>query len=78
MRKLALIAVLPLTLTAAMCEGTGAFCERVGIISSSPMPVDAQETAENRYDTPATVRRVDQHNRVVKQACGVLPPVPNE
>jgi hypothetical protein len=63
MKKLIILA-LPLLLSAC---GAEALCQRIGFISG------AAETAENKFDTAATVKRVDLHNRVVAGACGVLP-----
>lgn len=57
----------------AACAGTGTQCERIGLIATAPAPTDVPETAANRFDTEATVRRVDLHNRAVSQVCGVLP-----
>lgn len=75
MNKL-LLAALPL-LALSACQGTGDYCRRVGIIAAVPAPDDAPETAENKYDTPATVKRIEVHNRVVGEACGALPVQPN-
>ncbi len=77
MKKLAIIAVLPLTLTAAMCESAGGYCNRIAMIPVAPAPTDVPETAANNFDTPATVDRVGRHNAVVSKACGVLP-VPSD
>lgn len=68
MKKLIILA-LPLLLSAC---GAEALCQRIGFIPTAPAS-GAAETAENKFDTAATVKRVDLHNRVVAGACGVLP-----
>jgi hypothetical protein len=70
MKKLAIILALPLLLSAC---GAEALCNRIGFIPVAPAPTDVPETAQNKFDTDATVRRVELHNRVVTGACGILP-----
>jgi hypothetical protein len=69
MKKLAIILALPLLLSAC---GAEALCNRIGFIPIAPSKGEA-ETAENKFDTDATVKRVELHNQVVTGACGILP-----
>lgn len=57
----------------ASCAGTGNQCKRIGLIAVAPAAAGEVESAANRFDTDATVRRVEVHNRAVGQLCGVLP-----
>lgn len=71
MRNILIAAAAAMLLTG--CAGSGAMCERIGLIATAPKAPAEVETADNKFDTPATVKRVDLHNRVVLGACGALP-----
>lgn len=70
-------AIIVAYVTLAACQTTQAerraFCNEKLAIAVVEKPADAVETADNDYDTDATVENVKAHAKVVNRICGLVP-----
>lgn len=73
MRKLLIIAPLALAACQTTQADRQAFCNEKLAIAVVEKPAGAVETADNEYDTDATVENVKAHAKVVNRICGLVP-----